>query len=654
MRPLLRLSSLTLALTVALTVALTLAAAHAADGPPPSAAGPLPPAVEPPRDTEFPGTIGLAVDATDLDHHVFSVTETMPVTAPGRLTLLYPEWIPGTHGPTGPLASLVGLTVTADGKPVPWQRDTVNVYAFHVDVPAGAKALAISLQYLSPTSDREGPVVMAGSLFDLQWNQEILYPAGHYARRITVRPRLTLPHAWQFGTALGQGTRAGDTVTFDAVPLDVLLDSPVYAGRNFARFDLAPGAKIPVHLNVVADRPEDLAIRPPDLQAHRNLVTQAARNFASQHYDHFDFLLSLSDELDWRGLEHHRSSENGQDRAYFTDPAKVPVWRDLLAHEYTHSWNGKFRRPADLWSPDYNIVPERGSLLWMYEGQTEYWGQVLAARAGLATPENFRDFIALSAAGLQAGQGRDWRPLQDTTNDPVLNQRRPLSWPSWSRNEDYYMEGMLIWLDADTLIRAGTAGRQSLTSFARHFFGIDDGSYSEVTYTFDDVVNALNDVYAHDWRGFLRTRLDAAPGAVPLDGLARAGWRLAFTDTESAVQKSADAEHKSTDFGFSIGLALGNDNTVTGVVWGSPAYRAGLSPGVKLLAVNGLALARGGTLGAAITQAQSTAAPIVLLVQDASHYRTVVIDYHGGLRYPHLERIAGTPDLLGDIITPLQ
>jgi predicted metalloprotease with PDZ domain len=639
-------------LSLALTLAFA-AAAHAAE-PPPVAASALPPPIIPPLDVPYPGTIDLRVDATDLAHHVFAATEILPVPGPGKLTLLYPKWIPGTHSATGPIAALAGLAITASGTPIAWQRDTVDPYAFHLTVPEGVKDLTLTFQYLSPPTPREGDVLMSGRIAILQWNQEILYPAGFYARDITVHPHLTLPAGWQFGTALAQQDRAADRVSFAPVPMDVLLDSPVYAGRNFARFDLTPGANPQVHLDVVADEAEDLAITPAELQAHRNLVAQAAKNFASQHYDHFDFLLSLSDEITWRGLEHHRSSENGQDRDYFTTPGRVLIWRDLLPHEYIHSWDGKFRRPADLWSPDYTIVPERGSLLWVYEGQTEYWGQVLAARAGLTTPEDFRDFLAMVASELQSSAGRDWRPLQDTTNDPVINERRPQAWPSWSLSENYYFEGLMIWLEADALIRQQTGNTKSLTSFAQRFFGIETGNYGEVNYGFDDIVTGLNAILPYDWRRFLRTRLDSHPNTDLLGGLTRAGWRLVYTDTESPMQKSLDGERKGTDFANSLGFFLAENGTLQTVQWGSPAYRAGLSRGVKLLAVNGLAVESPAALAEAITRAKSGTEALKLLVLDGKYYRIVAIDVHTGLRYPHLERIPNTPDLLAAIITPLK
>jgi len=617
-------------------------------------ATPLPPPVANPVDKPYPGEIALAVDATDLDHHVFRMHETLPVAGPGPLTLLFPKWIPGNHSPTGPISALAGLYIKNGGQRLEWRRDTVDINAFHIDVPQGANSLDIDFQYLSPPTEEEGRVVMTPNMLDVQWNPEVLYPAGAFARDITLHPTLTLPPGWQFGTALEAEHTDANRITFKPVTLNVLLDSPLYAGRYFSRIDLAPNGPVPVHLDVVADRPEDLTVKPADLAAHRNLVVQANRNFGSHHYNHYDFLLSLSDEMGGEGLEHHRSSENGTNRAYFTDLERSAPERDLLPHEYTHSWDGKFRRPADLWSPDFDVVPERDSLLWVYEGQTEYWGQVLAARSGILSAAQIRDSLALFAAFEQASVGRVWRNLQDTTNDPIINQRRPLAWRTWSRAEDYYVEGALIWLDADTLIREKSNGARSLTDFARRFFGVDDGSWITHTYTFDDVVAALNATQPNDWAEFLRSRLDGNGPGAPLDGLARGGWRLIYTDQESPFQKSTEGRRRSKDFTLSIGLALGPENVLAAVQWDSPAFRAGLARGGKLLAVNGVALDDADQLATAITQAKSSKAPIELLVQNGKHFNDVKLDYHGGLRYPHLERIPNTPDRLDDILAPLK
>jgi predicted metalloprotease with PDZ domain len=615
---------------------------------------PLPPPIAAPQDTPLAGRIELNVDATDLDRHIFRVTETVPVPQDGKLTLLLPKWLPGNHGPTGAIAALAGLVVTANGHEVPWLRDTVNMYAFHVAPPAGARSVQVQFQYLSPVEKSEGRVVTTPNMLDVQWRPEILYPAGYFERDILVHAALKLPAGWQFGTALEAERAGGDTTVFKPVTLNVLLDSPLYAGRYFERLDLDPGGSAPVHLDVVADRPQDLVVKPEDLQAHRNLVRQAYRNFGGHHYNHYDFLLSLSDEMDGIGLEHHRSSEDGAGRSYFTDPDKSAAGRDLLPHEFTHSWNGKFRRPADLWSPDNNTVPERDSLLWVYEGQTEYWGQVLAARSGILKAAQLRDLLALEAADMAATPGRAWRNLQDTTNDPIISWHRPSAWQSYSRFGDYYVEGLLIWLDADTLIREKTNGTKSLGDFARAFFGVDDGAWLTETYTFDDVVHALNQVLPYDWAGFLRARLDGHGPGAPLDGLARGGWQLTYTAEKSALQKSDDGRRHRADFTYSLGLSVGHEGAVTSVLWDGPAFNAGMARGTKIVAINGLALDSASDLADAITDAKSGTAPIELLLKDGAHFRTVKIDYHGGLRYPHLERIAGTPDRLGDILAPLK
>ena len=633
-----------------LASAIATTAAVAAPVPAPPAA-PLPA----PQDRPYPGQIVLSVDATNLDQHIMQVTETVPVVDGEKTVLLFPRWLPGNHGPTGPIASLAGLVVTAGGKPVSWLRDNVDMGAFHIDVPAGARSIQVAFQFLSPFDNETARVVMTPNMVEVEWRPEILFPAGYYQRDIPVQASVKLPQGFQYATALDTDHAGGGEITFKPVPLEVLLDSPVLAGRYFSRVDLAPGEAVPVHLNVVADRAKDLVIKPEDLQAHRNLVQQANRNFGSHHYDHYDFLLSLSDEMGGIGLEHQRSTEVGSSQEYFTDIEKAAPFRDLLPHEYTHSWNGKFMRPADLWSPDEHSVPERDSLLWVYEGQTDYWGQVLAARSSIIKAEQLRDLLALEAAELDsATPGRSWRNLQDTTNDPIISWHKPSSWRSWSRFGDYYPEGVLMWLDADTLIRQLSGGQKSLTDFARLFFGVDNGDWTTHTYGFNNVVQALNAVQPYDWAAFLRARLDGHGPGAPLDGITRGGWKLTYTDSESALEKTMDSARKSANLSYSIGASVARDGTVRSVLWGSPAFTAGLAPGNKIAAVNGLAMDGTETLTDAITDAHKSDAPIELLLHDGARYRTATIPYHGGLRYPHLERVANTPDRLGDILAPLK
>jgi predicted metalloprotease with PDZ domain len=617
---------------------------------------PQPPAVGAPQDVPYPGKIALAVDATDLNRHIFSVQENIPVQKPGDMVLLYPEWLPGDHGPANPLVELDSLVITAAGKRVEWVRDVVNMFAFHIKVPDGASSIDVHFQFLSPPDDKEGRVVMTPDLIDLQWNTVVLYPAGYFSRDITLSPAVKLPAGFHFATALESDTTdhgSGGSVTFHDTTLNTLVDSPLYAGHYFSRIDLDPGARVPVHLNVFADRPEDLEMTPDQIAKHRALVQQAYKNFGSHHYDHYDFLFELSDQMSGIGLEHHRSSEDGVGRGYFTKWDKEVYDRDLLPHEFTHSWNGKFRRPADLWAPNFN-VPEQDSLLWVYEGQTEYWGQILAARSGLFDHQQALESLATLAAGQQNEVGRSWRDLQDTTNDPIINMRRPLAWRNWERSEDYYVEGLLIWLDADTLIRQKTNNAKSLNDFARTFFGVYDGSYITDTYKFEDVVQALNHVLPYDWAGFLRTRLDGHGPGAPLDGITRGGYKLVFNDTENPVMKSRESERKIADFTYSIGLGL-RGTTIGSVSWGSPAFKAGLTVGEKIIAVNGLAFDESSGLSDAIKQAHAgSKAPIEILVQADQHFRTVRIDYHDGLRYPHLERVPNTPALLDDILAALK
>jgi predicted metalloprotease with PDZ domain len=427
----------------------------------------------------------------------------------------------------------------------------------------------------------------------------------------------------------------------------------VYAGRYAARLDLDPSGAVPVHLDLFADRPELLAIKPEQLEAHRSLVQQAYKLYGSHHYSHYDFLYSLSDQIQQNGLEHHQSSEDGSDPEALTQWDKTAFDRDLLAHEFTHSWNGKFRRPADLWTPNYN-VPMQDSLLWVYEGQTQYWGQVLTARAGLWTQQQALDKLALTAAYYDVQAGRRWRALQDTTNDEIINPRRPMSWPSWQRFEDYYSEGQLIWLDADTLIRERSQGKRSLDDFARTFFGIDDGSFTTVTYTFEDLVKALNAVEPYDWAAFLRERLDSIGKPAPLDGLRRGGYKLVFTDTPSELLKAHDDQSKRVNLLFSIGVELDDkDGTVLEVLWNSAAFKAKLTESSVIMAINGAAY-NADVLKDAIRSAKTTQQPIELIVKNGDRFRVLHLDYHDGLRYPHLEREPSVPARLDDILAARQ
>jgi predicted metalloprotease with PDZ domain len=595
------------------------------------------------RDVAWPGVIMLSVDASDVTRGIFQVTENIPVNEAGPLTLLYPKWLPGNHSGTGQISALAGIKINANGHPLHWQRDPVDVFAFHVDVPAGVSNVEAQFQFLAPTDIAQGRIVTTPDMLNLQWNAVVLYPAGYYVRQINVEAEVKLPENWKAASALEIAGQEGATVHFQRTTLDTLVDSPVFAGANVRQETLAPG----VHLNIVADEPEQLAATEQEIQLHRNLVTQAVKLFGAQHYDHYDFLLALSDRQGGIGLEHHRCSENGVMGSYFTDWTNTPSRRDLLPHEYTHSWNGKYRRPADLWTPDYR-APMQDSLLWVYEGQTQFWGYVLAARSGLLSEEEALGALASLAARLDTDPGRRWRPLADTTDDPIISQRRPKGWRSWQRSEDYYNEGLLIWLDADSLIRELSHGSRSLDNFARAFFGGKDGDWGEVTYDFDDVVRTLNQVQTNDWNAFLRTRLENVSDHAPLDGFTRGGYRLAYTDTPSAWFKSNEKTRKLTDLTYSGGLVLDKEGGVLEVAWDGPAFNAGLTVGAKLIAVNGRAFDID-QLKAAIKAKKS---PLSLLVRTGDIYRTIDLNYNGGLRYPQLEKIGSGPSSLEALLAP--
>lgn len=599
----------------------------------------------PPQDVAWPGVLRIDVDARDIGRRIFKVKATIPAK-PGPLTLLYPQWLPGSHSPSGPIDKLAGLVVTANGKPLAWKRDPYDVYAFQVDVPEGASEVVAAFKFLSSQGGTQGRVVMTPEMLNLQWNANSLYPAGVITRNLQAQASVTLPKGWSYATALETERRDGDTVVFKPIRYDHLVDSPLFAGRYYQQFDLDPGAKVPVHLNVFADDAKSLVAKPEQLQAHRALVQQIYKLYGARHFDRYEFLLALTGKLGGIGLEHQRSSENSAETGYFTDWDKTWLGRDLLPHEFNHSWNGKYRRGADLATPNFN-VPMGDSLLWLYEGQTQFWGQVLAARSGLWSVQQTRETLANVAATYDRGRpGLAWRSLQDTTNDPTIAQRRALGFRNYQLSEDYYSGGQMVWLDVDGKLRGLTGNKRSLDDFAKAFFGMNDGDWNVNPYTFDDVVHTLNGIAPFDWATFLRERLD---GHMPLiGGLDAAGWKLVYTDTPSEAFKAQETRANGTNLVYSLGLSVANSGAVTDVLWDSPAFNAGLTPGMAVLAVNGRVF-KGDALKEAVTAAKTDTAPITLLVRSFDRIDTVALDYHGGLLYPSLERIAGKPDRLAEL-----
>ena len=601
-----------------------------------------------PQDIPFNGTLKINVDATDIAHRVFRVRETVPAQA-GPLTLLYPQWLPGNHSPTGPVDKLAGLVVKANGKVIPWKRDPLNVFAFHVDVPQGANEVQVEFQFLSAQDLRQGRVVMTPEMLNLQWNTVSLYPAGYFARQIKAETSMTFPAGWQYGSALEMASRNGDTVTFKPIDYANLVDSPIYAGKYFKRVDLDPGAKTPVFLNIVADDPKFLEIKPEQLKVHQNLVQQMYKLYGAHHYDHYDFLFSLSDKMSGNGLEHHRSSENGVGTTYFTEWDKNAAMRDLLSHEFNHSWDGKYRRGADLSTPNFN-VPMQDSLLWVYEGQTQFWGYVMAARSGLWKQDQALDMLANVAATYDRGRPglQLWRNIQDTTNDPIIAMRRPLPYRNYQMSEDYYSGGQMIWLDVDGKLRDLTGNKRSIDDFAKAFFGVNNGDWAVNTYTFEDVVKTLNDIAPFDWTSYLRERLD---GHGPLIGGFEAnGWKLVYNDKPSEVAKAMETRAGGANLTYSLGVSMGKGGDVVDVLWDSPAFKAGLSPAMKVVAVNGKEYSSDALKDAVTAAAKDKSQPVELLVKNFDEYSTLRIDYHDGLKYPHLERIEGKADRLSELL----
>ncbi|NJC34497.1 putative metalloprotease with PDZ domain [Sphingomonas jejuensis] len=598
-----------------------------------------------PRDAAYPGTMRLEVDATDTQRRVLRVRQTIPVAEGGRITLLFPEWLPGNHAPRGQIEALAGLRFTAGGRPVRWTRDDVNVYAFHVDVPDRARELVAEFQFVSPTTSDQGRIVVTNDMMNIQWEDVSLYPAGYFTRRIPVDASVRYPAGWTAASGLPSRVANG-VYRYQTTDYETLIDSPVFAGRHFRRWQLTPD----VGLNVVADEERFLAATPEQIAAHRRLVEQAVTLFGAQHYDKYEFLLALTDEMGGIGLEHHRSSENGVNPEYFTEWDKGPGRRNLLPHEFTHSWDGKYRRGAGAWTPDYS-TPMRNELLWVYEGQTQFWGYILGARSGLFSKDETLDALAYIAATLDQRAGRTWRPLQDTVNDPIITPRRPKPWTSWQRSEDYYNEGMLVWLDVDAELRQLTGGERSMDDFARAFFGMNDRDWGINTYTFDDVVSTLNGIAPADWRSFLRTRLDDVSTRAPLGGFTRSGYTLVYEDTPSSYLTDLQSRNENADLSFSVGGTVANSGTISQVMWDGPMFEAGLTPGQQIVAVNGQEYGAG-VLTRAITDAKGGRDPIRLTVRDGDRLREVAIDYHDGLRYPRLRKTGAADTGLDRLLAP--
>jgi len=597
-----------------------------------------------PQDTPYPGTILLNVDATNTEQGIFRVKETIPVAKAGPMALLFPKWLPGAHSPRGEIEKLAGLVIKANGRVIPWTRDMVDVFAFHIDVPQGARNLDVEFQFISATKPDQGRIVATPNMISLEPNSVSLYPAGYFTRQIPIQMTVKFPTGWTAAGAVPAKAN-GSTYVYDKTNYEILVDSPLLAGRYGKTWPLSER----VNLNVFADDPKELAATPEQIDAHKRLVEQAEKTFGAHHYDHYEFLLSISDQLGGIGLEHHRSSENGVTPGYFTEWNASPGRRNLLPHEFTHSWDGKFRRGAELWTPDYR-TPMRDKSLWVYEGQTQFWGYVLQARSGLVSKQDTLDAYAGIAGSYDLAPARQWRDLIDTTNDPIISARRPKGWTSWQRSEDYYNEGLMVWMEVDAMLRQKSGGTKSIDDFAKAFFGIRNGDWGEVTYTFDDVANTLNGIVPYDWAGFLTKRLTETGQPAPVDGFAMNGYKLVYTAEPTKYFTNAE-KSGGVNVTYSIGLSVAKDGEATAVIWDSPAFKAGMDVGTVIQAVNGTAYS-GDVLKAAIVAAQTSKEPIKLLVKSGPRYREVAIDYHGGPRYPRLQKTGTGETGLDKLLMP--
>lgn len=596
--------------------------------------------------------VKLEVDLRDAARRVYHATMQFPVK-PGPFTLVYPKWIPGEHSPNGPIVDVTGVHFRGDGQEIPWRRDNVDLYAFHCEIPAGVTTMEAALDYLLPKEDgTAGSPSATAQVAVLPWNLVVLYPQGAKTDDVMFSASIRVPAGWKFATALQTvSSRSADSATFETIPLSRLVDSPLLAGAFFKTYDLSPGQEPEHRLNIAADSAIATTLSKDQLNSLRQLVAETGALFGARHYRHYDFMLALTDHLPVNGLEHHESSDNRGPEKMLLDPDSLEGLMDLLPHEFFHSWNGKYRRPLGLATPNYQ-EPMQGDLLWVYEGLTQYYGVVLAARSGFWKPEQLREYLAATFAALNDGRpGRSWRDLEDTAISVSILYGSRQAGTSWRRPVDYYEESELIWLEADTIIRRQTKGQKSLDDFCRKFHGSEDRVIKVAPYTFDDVVATLNSIAPYDWKKLFDERLHSHGPGSPLGGLEASGWKLGYSNEPNDHQRATEQADGTVDLSFSLGFtvhAAGDDvNSIVDVILGSPAAKAGIAPDMKLVAVNGRKW-NPDWLRVAIREARNSKEPIRLLLENDDYYQTFEIDYHGGERYPHLESLH-TADVLSEI-----
>ena len=596
-------------------------------------------------------TVKLSVDLTSAPQHIIHSTMRIPAV-PGPMTLTYPKWLPGEHGPTGPIKDVAGIFVKANGKDIGWTRDPKDMFAFEVMVPAGVSEIEASLDLLIPTNTEgfSSGASATPKLAVLSWNQVVLYPARVKGNAVSYEASLTLPQGWSFGTSLPVRSSRPGAVVFEPVSLTTLVDSPVLAGE-FLRtvvLDERPGRR--VVLDMAADAEADLAIPAELLDGYNRLVKEADALFGARHFGNYHFLLTLSDKVSHFGLEHHESSDDRVRERSLVDADRRRLMLGLLPHEYVHSWNGKYRRPADL-MPDDFAAPIDSNLLWVYEGLTQYLGWVLTARSGLTTIAENLDELAMRAAELDARGGRMWRTLEDTATAAQLLYESGDAWTAWRRGVDFYDEGTLIWLEADVTIRKLSGGKRSLDDFCKRFHGGGSGGPEVKVYGFSDVVADLNAVAPYDWSAFLTERIKRRGKGAPLGGIEGGGWSLTYGDTRSPLLKVQEDVEETVDVRYSVGLLLDKTGTIVDVIPDSSAFASGVAPGMKLIAVNGRRCSKY-VLRAAIQAAKAAPAAVRLLLENDDFFREVPVEVRGGERYPKLVRAATGSDVIGAILAP--
>lgn len=598
-----------------------------------------------------PPHLTIALDATDAPRKIFHAQLTIPATA-GTLTLYYPKWIPGEHAPSGPVVDLTGLKFTGNGQILKWRRALDDNWAVNVDVPNGVNEIHASLDFVCASPEDNTLFSSGASATDklalLSWNQVLLYPKGWTIDQVTFSPSLRLPAGWKFGTALPVASQSGNEVQFQSVSLYTLVDSPIITGEYFKMFPLNPGQEYPAEMDIAADSPAALDAPPDVWQHYQNVPKQALALFGTTHYRDYHFLYTLSDHVAHFGLEHHESDDSRTFERTMVDPELRQLHASLLTHEYVHSWNGKFRRPADLTTSDYQQVMQ-DDLLWVYEGLTEYLGDVLAARSGLWGVDQYRQNLAYVAAYMDHRPGRTWRNLQDTADSAAQLYFAPHQWDSWRRDTDFYDEGELNWLWVDTIIRQRSGGKKSIDDFCHLFHGAPHTAPEVKTYNFDDVVNALNQIVPYDWRGFWTERLGTHEKGAPLGGVEGSGWTLMYDENRSDYVRAWEDEHRQVNALFSVGMIVGEDGEIEDTVEDMVAARAGIGPAMKIVAVNG----RRFTIQAfrdALAEGKTSKNPLQLIIENTDYFRTYNLDYHGGEKYPHLVREESKPDLLTEIV----